>query len=82
MRKPYKPLDIEEIAKRIESSWRHVVYNPKSNKIYLLSDRYRCLDTKADWYDFQDGRIEKRVLTNNRRIRVSKMNNWVYLGEK
>lgn len=72
----------ESMFDRIEAGWKHVAYDPKKNKIYLLTDCYRCLDTKADWFDFQDGRIGKRVLVNNRRVRASKTKHWIYLGEK
>lgn len=75
-------MNLEELYRRIEATWKHVAYDPKKNKIYLLSDPYRCLDTKADWFDFQDGRKEKRVLINSRRVRVSKTSNWLYLGKK
>lgn len=75
-------ISIDEIFKRVESKWKHIAYDPKADKIYLLTDLYRCLDTKADWYDFQDGRKETRILTNSRRIRDSKTSHWVYLGEK
>lgn len=62
--------------------WKHVAYDPKTNRIVLLTDLYRCLDTRADWFDFYDGRKEKRILTNSRRVRVSKTKDWIYLGEK
>lgn len=74
--------NVEEIFKRIEAQWKHVAYDPKDYKIYLLSDRYRCLDTKSDWFDFQDGKSFKKPLVNNRRVRAAKTRGWVYLGEK
>lgn len=74
--------NIEYILCKIEADWKHVAYDPTSNKIYLLSDCYRCLDTKSDWFDFQDGRTETGVRMNNRRIRTSKTKHWAYLGTK
>lgn len=71
-----------DIFDRIEQKWKHVAYDPRSNKIFLLTDAYRCLDTRDTWVDFQDGRIEKRILNNNRRVRVTKTKGWIYLGEK
>lgn len=72
----------EDIFDRIEAKWKHVAYDPKKDKIYLLTDWYRCLDTKDNWFDFQDGRKEKKCLINNRRIRQSKTKAYIYLGEK
>lgn len=72
----------EGIFERIEAKWKHVAYDPKSDKIYLLTDPYKCLDTNDVWFDFEDGRKEKKVLINNRRIRRSKTKNWIYLGLK
>lgn len=66
----------------IEKQWKHVAYDPKYNKIYLLSAPYKCLDTNDIWFDFQDGKKTKRPLNSNRRIRQSKTNNWIYLGKK
>lgn len=73
---------IDDIFDRIEAKWKHIAYDPNKNKIYLLTDPYRCLDTKDDWFDFQDGRVENKILNNNRRIRRSKTKDWVYLCEK
>lgn len=70
-----------DIFEKIEQQWKHVAYDPKKDRIYLLTDVYRCLDTRADWLDCQY-QLETRVLINNRRIRYSKVKKMIYLGAK
>lgn len=75
-------ISMKQVMANIEAQWKHVAYDPSTDKIYLLGYRYRCLDTKADWCDFQDGRKEKKPLVNNRRMRFEKVKKLIYLGEK
>lgn len=74
--------NIEEISKRIEATWKHIAYNPKNDSLYLLSDPYKCMDTNDTWFDYQDGKPEKKVRINAKRIRQSKTKDWIYVCEK
>ncbi len=62
--------------------FKHVAYNIKQDRIYIFKDPHHCVDTKADWYDCQY-QIEKKLLTNCRRIRAKKVetDNFVYIGK-
>lgn len=68
------------ILDRVEAKWKYVAYDPKADKIWLVGDLYHCLDTKADWYDIEDG--DGKLRTNCRRIRKSKTRDWVYICRK
>lgn len=73
---------IKKIFERVEAKWKHVAYNPHTDKIYLLTDPYKCLDTKDVWFDFQDGQKYKKPRNFDKRIRRSKTKTWIYLGVK
>lgn len=71
-----------DIFAKIEEGWKYVAYDPKRNKIYLLSAAYKCLDTEDVWFDYQDGEKRKKVRHFNKRIRTRKTKHWIYLGPK
>ncbi len=72
----------DEIFNAVEDQWKHIAFDPKANKIWLLTDPYHCLDTKADWFDAQDGQDNRKVRNNAKRVRESKTKDWIYICPK
>lgn len=64
------------IHKWIREGWKHVAYEPKSNKILLFRALYRCRNSKEDFYMYLDGD------TGIKKIKASETKHWVYLGLK
>ncbi len=75
-------ITVEQIISRVEAQFKHVAFDPKNNKIYLLTDPYESDGDKDAWFDFADGRPFSVVKNFGPRIRVRKTKGWIYLGAK
>lgn len=68
----------DQLIANIEAGYRHVVYDPKKDEIWLCSDCYRLWSGKknlGDWVDLSGHKTAKHT-------RLKKLNNWIYLGLK